>query len=44
MAEALRRCRARLETLPENAQEVERPWRELDLDFVRQGAPEALER
>jgi signal transduction histidine kinase len=43
MAQALRRCRERLELLPENAQEVEQLWRELDLDFVLQDAPEALE-
>jgi signal transduction histidine kinase/ligand-binding sensor domain-containing protein len=43
MTEALRRCRERLEHAPESAREVERLWRELDLDFVLQDAPEALE-
>jgi signal transduction histidine kinase len=43
LAEALKRCRARLEAHPEELQELERLWRELEVDFVLQDAPDALE-
>ncbi|WP_257460377.1 sensor histidine kinase [Archangium lipolyticum] len=43
LSEALRRCRARLETHPEEVEELDRMWRELDLDYALQDTPEALE-
>jgi signal transduction histidine kinase/ligand-binding sensor domain-containing protein len=43
LAEVLRLCRARLEAHPEDASAVERVWKELDVDFVLQDTPEALE-
>lgn len=43
LAEVLRLCRERLEAHPEDAQVVERVWKELDVDFVLQDTPEALE-
>jgi signal transduction histidine kinase len=43
LAEALRRCRERLEAHPEDVQELERLWKELDVDFVLQDAPDALD-
>jgi len=42
-AEALSRCRKRLEACPEDAAEVARWWTELDLDFVLRDTPDALE-
>ncbi|HYO73906.1 MAG TPA: ATP-binding protein [Archangium sp.] len=39
----LRHCRERLETHPEAAGEVERMWRELDVEFLLQDTPDALE-
>ncbi|QRN96957.1 hypothetical protein JRI60_49695 [Archangium violaceum] len=43
LSEALRRCRARLETHPEEVEELDRMWRELDLDYALQDTPEALD-
>ena len=43
LSEALRRSRERLERHPEEAAELERLWRELDVDFTLQDTPEALE-
>ncbi|MFY0562897.1 ATP-binding protein [Archangium lansingense] len=43
LAEVIRRCRERLEAHPEEVGEVERLWREQDVDFVLQDTPEALE-
>jgi signal transduction histidine kinase/ligand-binding sensor domain-containing protein len=43
LAEALRRCRERLVAHPEDVQELERLWKELDVDFVLEDAPDALE-
>jgi signal transduction histidine kinase/ligand-binding sensor domain-containing protein len=42
-AEALRRLRARLEAHPEEVEEVGRVWGELELDYVLQDTPDALE-
>jgi signal transduction histidine kinase/ligand-binding sensor domain-containing protein len=43
LAEVLKHCRERLATHPEEAEELERLWREGDVDFMLQDAPEALE-
>jgi signal transduction histidine kinase/ligand-binding sensor domain-containing protein len=43
LTEVLRYCRERLGAHPEDAREVERMWREADVDFVLQDTPEALE-
>jgi signal transduction histidine kinase/ligand-binding sensor domain-containing protein len=43
LAEVLRRCRERLETHPEEVGEVERLWREQDVDFLLADTPDALE-
>jgi signal transduction histidine kinase len=43
LAEVLRLCRERLEAHPEDASVVERVWKEVDVDFVLQDTPEALE-
>jgi signal transduction histidine kinase/ligand-binding sensor domain-containing protein len=43
LAEALKQCRERLATHPEEVGELERVWRELDVDYMLQDAPEALE-
>jgi signal transduction histidine kinase/ligand-binding sensor domain-containing protein len=42
-AEALSRCRKRLEEAPDGALDVALWWRELDLDFVLRDTPDALE-
>ncbi|ATB34917.1 hypothetical protein CYFUS_000324 [Cystobacter fuscus] len=42
-AEGLRRLRERLETHPEEVEAVARVWRELELDYVLQDTPDALE-
>jgi signal transduction histidine kinase/ligand-binding sensor domain-containing protein len=43
LSEVLRRCRERLAAHPEDAGEVERLWREQDMDFLLQDTPDALE-
>jgi signal transduction histidine kinase len=43
LAEVLRRCRERLEMHPEEVGEVERLWREQDVEFLLQDTPDALE-
>jgi signal transduction histidine kinase/ligand-binding sensor domain-containing protein len=43
LSEVLRRCRERLEAHPEDAGEVERLWREQDVDFLLLDTPDALE-
>ncbi|WNG43078.1 hypothetical protein F0U60_02440 [Archangium minus] len=43
MEEVLRLCRERLSVHPEDAEVVERLWKEVDIDFVLQDTPEALE-
>ncbi|MBD0321597.1 MAG: hypothetical protein ICV87_14770, partial [Gemmatimonadetes bacterium] len=42
-AEALRHCRERLQTHPEEMEALERLWRELDVDFALEDTPDALE-
>ncbi|ATB30760.1 sensor histidine kinase [Melittangium boletus] len=42
-AEVLRHCRERLSAHPDEARELERIWREQQLDFVLEDTPEALE-
>ncbi len=43
LAELLKHCRERLATHPEEAGELERLWRELDVDFTLQDMPDALD-
>ncbi|MGZ3460640.1 MAG: ATP-binding protein, partial [Archangium sp.] len=43
LSEALRHCRERFEAHPEEARELERVWRELDVDFALQDTPDVLE-